>query len=318
MRSLSILLVSVFILFSCSNTKEITENNDQLPKPQIIENGLGSNEVKGTVVDKNSGEPIFGFKVLLIQENHIKMGALTDLDGNFLLKNIPDGTYDMEVNGAGYEPQMLRGIKIQSSQTVDFKMVRMESQQIQLLKPILYFYPETTTDISVQLAYKGKLTYTYPIYSSTGWKVKAEPDGTLHDEKGMEYYSLFWEGEPTEPIVPRNGTVVSKDETISFLETTLDELGLNRREANEFILFWLPKLNENPHNLIHFSSSEYEDLAKLTIDPKPETIIRVMMVVQPLHQKIDFPTQDISTLKKSRKGYTVVEWGGSLLPFLEN
>jgi endoglucanase len=55
----------------------------------------------------------------------------------------------------------------------------------------------------------------------------------------------------------------------------------------------------------------YEEQAALEVTPKPETIIRVMMLTQPLESKIDFPLQDLSTLKQTRKGFTVVEWGGS-------
>jgi len=37
------------------------------------------------------------------------------------------------------------------------------------------------------------------------------------------------------------------------------------------------------------------------------------MLTQPLNSKIDFPLQDLSLLKKIRRGFTVVEWGGSVI-----
>jgi hypothetical protein len=45
----------------------------------------------------------------------------------------------------------------------------------------------------------------------------------------------------------------------------------------------------------------------------PETVIRVMMLTQPLDEKIDVPLQDLSPLNKERKGFTIVEWGGSVI-----
>ena len=33
-------------------------------------------------------------------------------------------------------------------------------------------------------------------------------------------------------------------------------LGLNDREAEEFIVYWLPKLEENKYNLIRFETAE--------------------------------------------------------------
>ena len=60
-------------------------------------------------------------------------------------------------------------------------------------------------------------------------------------------------------------------------------------------------------------ASEYEDISSLIITPKPETTIRVMMLTKKMDHKIDFPLQDISNLKTERKGFTVVEWGGSII-----
>ena len=50
-------------------------------------------------------------------------------------------------------------------------------------KPVIYLYPETETEITVQLDYSGKLTCTYPTYDN-GWTVTAAPDGKLTDERG--------------------------------------------------------------------------------------------------------------------------------------
>jgi hypothetical protein len=72
-------------------------------------------------------------------------------------------------------------------------------------------------------------------------------------------------------------------------------------------------MENNNHNFIHFASDEYEEQAKLKITPQPETIIRVMMLTKPLENKIEFPLQDLTPLKIERKGFTVVEWGGSIL-----
>lgn len=180
-----------------------------------------------------------------------------------------------------------------------------------LAKPIIYLYPEEKTPVSVKLDLKGELTHSYPKYQD-GWKVLANPDGTLLDAEQKEYYALYWEGNNSQSFDVKDGFVVPSDETAAFLEESLAILGLNRREANEFIVFWLPVLERNPYNLIHFASDQYEEMAELTIEPKPETVIRVMMVYRPLSEPIDIPLQDLNKLRKDRKGFTVVEWGGSL------
>jgi hypothetical protein len=72
-------------------------------------------------------------------------------------------------------------------------------------------------------------------------------------------------------------------------------------------------MENNAYNLIHFSGEDYKSLAELKITPQPETIIRVMMLTRPLADKIDVPLQDLKPLHKTRKGFTVVEWGGSVI-----
>ena len=40
------------------------------------------------------------------------------------------------------------------------------------------------------------------------------------------------------------------------------QLGLNREEANEFIIYWLPQMQDNAYNLISFQQDVYTDSAK--------------------------------------------------------
>lgn len=178
-----------------------------------------------------------------------------------------------------------------------------------MAKPILYFYPEDTIELTVNLNLNGTLTHTYPKYKDQ-WRVTACPDGTLFDENGQEYYALYWEGENNRPFTLNQGSVVKGENTVAFLEESLATLGLNRREANEFIMYWLPRMENNAYNLIHFSSEEYEAMAQLHMEPKPETVIRVMMVYEPLDEPIAIPEQSLEKLAKERIGFTVVEWGG--------
>ncbi|MFZ4786324.1 MAG: hypothetical protein ACOYLH_12670, partial [Flavobacteriales bacterium] len=179
-------------------------------------------------------------------------------------------------------------------------------------KPVIYLYPQSTMHVDVALDYKGKLVHTYPHYSQDGWHVTASPEGKLWDENGQEYYALFWEGMSFSSLKAPDGFVVSGKETAAFLEEKLAYLGLSRREANEFIMYWLPRMESNPYNLIHFAGEDYNQLAPLRITPEPTTLIRVMMLTKPLQEKINMPLQDLAPLKKERVGFTVVEWGGQV------
>ncbi len=174
------------------------------------------------------------------------------------------------------------------------------------VKPILYLYPEAVTEVEVKLDYDGELSCVYPEYND-GWHVTAHPDGTLYDETGKEYYCLYWEGSP-DCWPMEEGFCIPGADTAAFLEEALAKLGLNRREANEFIVYWLPLMEDNAYNLISFQTDAYTDRARLTISPTPDTLIRVFMTWRPLDAPVDIAPQTLTA--PERTGFTVVEWGG--------
>ena len=178
-------------------------------------------------------------------------------------------------------------------------------------KPVIYLYPSETTEVTVQLNYDGLLTATYPTYND-GWKVTAHPDGTLiNHADGKEYSYLFWEGEGNHNFDFSEGFVVKGSDTADFLQETLANIGLLPREYNEFIVYWLPQMQENQYNLISFQGDVYDDSAKLDITPAPDSMLRVFMAYKPLDKPIEVPEQVFQPFERS--GFTVVEWGGSAI-----
>ena len=178
-------------------------------------------------------------------------------------------------------------------------------------KPLIYLYPTEETQVSVQLGHPEFLTTTYPHYE-TKWNVIAQPDGTLKDETGREYYGLFWEGNHHYATIKNDGFVVKGEEVYSFLEEKLSILGLTDKEAEEFIIYWLPKLESNPYNYIRFETmDEINQYMPLIVEPTPDTIIRIQMDYYPLNEKIEVEEQVLTT--PNRSGFTLVEWGGSII-----
>lgn len=175
-------------------------------------------------------------------------------------------------------------------------------------KPVIYLYPTEETEVDVALDLQGELTCTYPSYQS-GWTVTASPDGTLTDAAGQTYSYLYWEGDTDVPFDMSRGFCVKGEDTAAFLEAALEKLGLNRREANEFIVYWLPLMQDNPYNVISFQGAAYTDVAALSVSPTPDTVIRVFMAWQSSDTFISLEEQELTA--PSREGFTVVEWGGT-------
>ncbi len=177
-------------------------------------------------------------------------------------------------------------------------------------KPIIYIYPKEQTKVSIKVGKPENLSHTYPKYEN-GWEVIAKPNGDLIDTKtGRNLYALYWEGKNTVEPNMNEGFIVKGKDTITFLEEKLKILGLNEREANEFIIYWLPKLESNKYNFIRFQTEEeINNNMPLEIEPKPDTVIRVVMEFKALEEPIQIQEQNLKT--PERTGYTVVEWGGT-------
>lgn len=177
-------------------------------------------------------------------------------------------------------------------------------------KPVIYLYPEVPTVCSVRLDFDGILTCTYPTHGANGWQnFIAMPDGTLIFPDGREYYCLYWEGKANYEFDFSKGFCVKGSDTAAFLQEILPKLGLTAREANEFIIYWLPILQNSPYNVISFQQEAYTDAAKLNISPAPDSLLRVFMAAYPVDSAVDIEPQEFNGFV--RNGFTVVEWGGS-------
>ena len=181
-------------------------------------------------------------------------------------------------------------------------------EQQDAAKPVIYLYPEEETAGHVTLDYDGTLTAAWPAYEG-GWDVTARPDGTLTAADGSEYTYLFWEGVSDTAYDFSAGFCVAGEDTGEFLRDTLAEIGLTPREYNEFIVYWLPQMQDNAYNLIAFQTDRYTETARLTIDPQPDSVLRVFMAWKPLDAPQEVAPQTFAPF--AREGFTVVEWGGA-------
>lgn len=175
-------------------------------------------------------------------------------------------------------------------------------------KPVICLYPSQETEVTVRLTLDGELTASYPAYRD-GWRVTAAPDGTLTDENGRTYYCLFWEGTTSAVYDFSQGFCVPGEDTAAFLETALEAQGLTEREAQEFIIYWLPRMERNAYNLISFQGTAYTESAVLEVTPVPDSVLRVFMAWKPLEAPEEIPEQSLSC--GQREGFTLVEWGGA-------
>lgn len=242
----------------------------------------------------------------------------SDENGNFKL-TINETDSSIFLFKSGYKEIIVKSYDFKSQHKVEINFfLQQDIEMIMVRKPVIYLYNAPQQNISIQLKPKSKLTFTYPKYNN-GWNITATPEGVISDGK-RTYPYLFWEGEQQELTFNKNetgsvdGFFIKTDSTVSFLENKLAYLGLNNKEATDFITFWVPGLEQKEYAYIQFFVDDVYDnnIGDLIVNPKPNSTRRIYMVYNSTQNStplIDIKEQDLPKFK--REGFTVIEWGGS-------
>ncbi len=198
-----------------------------------------------------------------------------------------------------------------SFETGEFGMIDLGYVDYAYAKPVLYLYPTEAIDVTVTFEHPERLTVDYPKYTD-GWRVTAMPDGTLTGENGREYYALYWEEDSESAYYAfPDGFCVSGEDSAAFLEEKLAALGFTDKEANEFIIYWLPILEASQYNLIRFELTEEREASNaLHITPAPDSLLRVAMHIKAVDAPVDICEQRLPAFE--RVGFVAVEWGGCI------
>ena len=81
--------------------------------------------IRGQVCDVASGEPMIG--VTITVENGSTMATVSDLDGNFEIKNVPVGRHSVRASYIGYEPVLLKEQLVSSGKELVLSLRMRES-----------------------------------------------------------------------------------------------------------------------------------------------------------------------------------------------
>ena len=90
-----------------------------------------SGALKGKVEDQETKEPIPFANIVVELGGTLIGGGTSDFDGNYIIKPIPPGTYDLRATYVGYNTVLIKGLIINSDQ-IRFYDIKMESTSQQL------------------------------------------------------------------------------------------------------------------------------------------------------------------------------------------
>lgn len=150
-------------------------------------------------------------------------------------------------------------------------------------------------NIGIPLA-QPPLTYPRCNGNNTSWKLICSKEGWIQladDQKARKYQQLFYEAElgdaQTLSIASKNSVYLSGSNCRDFLEKALDLVGLNSKDCNDFLTYFLPQME----------SYKLVQIQLLTSDLGPEfnpihlhvshpcTLRRIFMIWRPAAESSD-------------------------------
>lgn len=242
-------------------------------------------------------------------------------DLTYLVPELMNGIYSLVYNQShlGLDSNKTLGSLGIEDGTIISMMLRLKGG-----KPVIYLYPDQETPIEAKVRISmdesdGRITTRYPVISPKEdqleniWRVTANKDGEIF-YNGRKHYYLFWECVFKNTFEINEGFVVEGEKCFEFFEEKLSYLGLNEREANDFITYWCPQMEHSEFVLIGFQGDQYTSRAPLTIDPLPDRVHRIFMTFKLLDKEISIPEQDLTPFRiHERTGFFVLEWGGAMI-----
>ena len=160
-------------------------------------------ELRGTITDKKTGEPLFGATVFLIDTD---FGAATSSDGQYVLSEIPANTYNIRVSFIGYQSQIIYNVVIRSEGNIDVD-VQLEQAEFGLDEVVVSVNPFTkleTTPLSIQNLNQQEIA-SYPGGNNDIAKVIQSFPGVSGSVAGFRNDVIIRGGAPNENVYYLDG-----------------------------------------------------------------------------------------------------------------
>ena len=182
---------------------------------------------------------------------------------------------------------------------------------VEAKKPNIYLYPTEETEVSVRFAYPNLVTKSEPAYGD-GWKVTAQPDGTLLTADGREHGYLFYESNTLASFFQTDeGFIVMADEREETYRRVLERYGFNEQEILDFIEYWSVYLEAGADYVMYPILTDIVDEAMpVSFSVEPDSIYRIWFGFARYDGGEIAEPQIVPII---RDGFTAVEWGGAVL-----
>jgi hypothetical protein len=276
--------------------------------------------ITGQVADRNSGAPVDSAEVMLYKfagsQFVICSGTVTDSLGVYVFTDVETGNYYVfarcvtpfsSPDDPSYWEAETDLFYCDGLESYVAEIIRLG--EIPVRKPAIYIYPDHDAYFDVELFPNNGvvLTNSVPEYG-TGWHVFVETSGRIDHQ----YDYLFYEAALGKLPELADGWCLSRDDLSSELNVLLSGIGLNAREAGDFIAYWTHYLTEYEYYQIYpLFDHSLDHLVGLQVAPAPDAILRVWFFFEGCDECSDLPPPELPEFQRGT--ITVIEWGGAML-----
>jgi hypothetical protein len=144
---------------------------------QTINVAKGSGTLKGRILDQDTKEPIPFANIAVYIGNTAVTGVTSDIDGNYTIKPLASGIYDLKVSYIGYNPVKINSLVIQPDYiTFQDIMMKPTSINIEGVEVVNYRDPLIATDGSSVTTISGNEIRKMPGRNGYGYSDTKEED----------------------------------------------------------------------------------------------------------------------------------------------
>jgi outer membrane receptor protein involved in Fe transport len=107
--------------------------------------------IGGVVTDAKSGEAIIGANVII---QGTQVGAVTDVEGKFMIANVKPGTYSLTITFITYKANVVNDVVVEGAKRTDLKVPMQEDDATELTEIVVAATREINNDVSLINAIK--------------------------------------------------------------------------------------------------------------------------------------------------------------------
>lgn len=131
-------------------------------------------QISGKITDAKTGDALIGANVALVE---LPTGAAADLDGNYLIRNLPAGTYTLRISYVSYANKVVNNIVVETGKTTTLDVI-MQEQAIQGKEIVVEANVITSTENAVLQQQRKAATIGDGVAAE---QIKRSPDATSGD-----------------------------------------------------------------------------------------------------------------------------------------